>query len=344
MNTSMVRTNFPSDGPCCGGNKTDVVNYLDHGNTWVMQGDIEPGTAWAYANSSGLTINDQTCPTYAPGSCTPHHEYFGDKEPFFDTAIQGDLAVPSAATVFSIEAYLPYHSYYSSCSIDSGSGGSGCTYIPNAYQQLLYTLPYNSPYDAATFAYAYNSNLVVVNIAEICSSASCTNNSLLMTAYTSYGGVSVVKMLANVLVPTFTPLHKLTIATDTKTFIDIYVDNTLLYSNSSMPISGLAPGGDVEFAARTSINNETNVVVWSNYTAYASPFVTVQGLSSGMTVLVNGTAGFKGNATASAGNGTVLLNVAPEPENLSISIELNGQIIATINSVESGAVLDLSTS
>ncbi|MHB8567193.1 MAG: hypothetical protein ACYC7D_12500 [Nitrososphaerales archaeon] len=328
MNTMLGRTYLPYDGPCCteppvsGG----AINYTDRGNNWVLQGDIEPGTAWASANASGLTVS------YDASQGGPNHEFWGDNEAFNDASIYGDLdGIPSNATVFSVDAYLPYHSYYANCQQDLGNGSSGCSYEV-------------TPYDSAALALISSGKWVVVSFAEICNNNPCTTNGLQMTAYTSAGGANILNMLAVMTEPTYSPLHKLTIATDKKTFIAFYVDNILVYSNSTMPIDLSGQGSQIEISQRTSINNETSSVTWSNATAYAGSNISVSGLSRGMTVVVNGTGGFNVTAVPSS-NGTAFVIVAIEPMDLVVSVELNGKLIATYRgSLEVGAVLALVTS
>ena len=321
----MATTYIPHDGPCCtqppvsGG----IVNYTDQGNTWAFQGDIEPGTAWASANSSGLTVS------YDTSQGGPNHEFWGDHEAFNDASIYGDLAgIPSNAEVFSVQAYIPYHSYYSSCQQDQGgnSSGSGCTY------EL-------TPYDSAALAYDVGGNYVVVSIAEICASNPCTSNALQMSAFTSQGGASIVKTLALENNPVYSPLHKLTIATDRKTFIDFYVDNVLLYSNTTMPIDLSGGGLSLQLSQRTSINNETHSVTWSNAAAFTSSSIAVSGLASGMSLVVNGAGGFSQTA-ASDSNGVATVNVSLQPQNLTLGIESNGNLILSFpQEVSAGAEL-----
>ncbi|MGI0091876.1 MAG: hypothetical protein ACREBS_09215 [Nitrososphaerales archaeon] len=330
----MSTTFLPADGLCCGGSASDDINYSDNGNLWVLGADKNPGNAWASANSTGLTINIQTCADSSNlTNCGPLQEARAG-ESFNDISVYGDLGgVPSNATVFSIEASIPNHSYYQNCQQDvSSAGGPGCTY------ELL-------PYDSAAFALISGGSWVVVSFAEICNTP-CNTNGLQMTAFTSGGGDSVFKTLATKYNPTYTPVHKLTIATDKKTFIDFYVDNVLLYSNSTMPTSLMGTGSQLELSMRTSINNETDSATFSNVTASSSSSVVVNGLPAGSAVVVNGTGGFSaiGNAPALS-NGTATVNVSPEILNLAVSVELNGKFIATYSKqVDAGAVLKLITS
>ena len=327
MNTQMGRMYFPSDGPCCGGGSGAVVNYNDGGNHWVWQGDIEPGSAWASANSSGLTVSYQSC--FSPDSCGPHHEFWGDNESFNDASIYGDVGpIPGNATLFSVDAYLPYHSYYSTCQQDTGKGGPGCTYEI-------------TPYDSAALAYVANGNYVVVSVAQVCNTP-CTSNALQMSAFISAGGSSIVKTLAFVTVPNYTALHRLSISTDRKSFMDIYVDNRLIYSNSTMP-ANLGSGGvaQIELSQRTSVNNETSSVTWSNLQVYSSSVITVSGLGSGMGAVATGAGGFNQTSSSSSG-GVATLNVAPQPTNISVSVEQNGKTIYSYSGkVGAGAQLSL---
>ena len=327
MSTQMGTTYFPSDGPCCGGGPGAVVVYNDQGNQWVWQGDIEPGTAWASSNGTGLTV------TYDTSAGGPHHEFYGDREAFDDSSIYGDLNnVPANATLFSVDVSMPYYNYYSYCSQDYGNGSNGCSY------EL-------TPYNSAALAFNVDGSYDVVSIAEVCNYP-CTSNALQLSAYTSAGGSSLLQTLNTVTIPNYTSSHRLTIATDRKSFIDFYVDNILLYSNTTMPISQpTGVPGQVELSMRTSVNNETDAVTFSNFTAYANSTISASGLSrQGMTLVVNGTNGFNASSIASS-NGTATVNVSPNPVNLTVSIELNGKIIATYNvTVSAGAQFQLESS
>ena len=361
----MSLTQFSHDGPCCGASPGEggMINYTDNGNTWVLQGDIEPGAAWASANASGLTLIS-ACDPNDPSYCGPHNEFWGDHEAFDDVSIYGDLggipvgsdgddtpammstasspfsvadrnlatpitSVPSNATVFSAQVYIPYYNYFSSCKEDTGSGGPGCTYE-------LY------PYDSATLGFDVAGNYDIVSIAEICGDSSCTTNALQMSAYTSSGGGSVDQVLNSTIVPTYTPQHKLTIATDRRTFVDFYVDNILLFSSSTMPIEqNPSFGGVLEFSIRTSINNETDSVTFSNITAYSSSHITASGLSNGMSLIVNGVAGFSETALANS-DGMATVDVSSNPSNLMVSVVLDGNVIANYsNPVNAGAEFKL---
>jgi len=266
--------------------------------------------------------------TYDATQGGPHHEAIGDHEAYNDVGVLLDLLqeLPANTTLYSIYAYIPFHDYYSTCNRDYGNGGFGCVYE-------LY------PSDSAALAVDVAGNYVVVSVAEICNSP-CTTNGLQMSAFTSQGGDSVVKTLAMQDNPVFSPLHKLTIATDRKTFIDFYVDNTLLYSNSTMPIDLSGFGSAVELSQRTSINNETSSVTWSNFSAYPSSQLSVSGLSAGMNVVVNGTNGFNETVPANFSSGFAVANVSLQPTNLTISVQSNGTTIATFaTSVSVGAEL-----
>ena len=316
---------FQGDGPCCSIPPvySDAKTYNDSGNSWTLQGDYEPGIAWFSANSTGLTINDQTCDG---SSCGPRQEANAG-EAFNDVSFYGDVSIPSNATLFSIDAYIPYHNYYSSCALDKGQ--SGCTY------ELL-------PYDAAALALDVSGNLIVVSFAEVCNNP-CSTNGLQMSAYTSGGGSSVNQVLNTIDNSTYTPLHKLTIATDRKSFIELYVDNILLYSSTTMPIDLSGGGGAIEISERTSINGEVDSVTWSNFLAYSSSEIAVGGLSSGMTLVASGSNGFN-ETLSSFSNGVGIINVATSPSNVSVNIELDGKVIASKSDLESGAFLMLNTS
>ena len=387
MITSMPQAIFPNDGPCCGGQAGDEINYTDNGNLWALQGDIDvggsPEGAWASANNSGLSITYNTC-IYAYISeyetsgyvCGPHHEYLQGEGPY-DSSIYGDLGaipvcppstcgnrplvltassyfgsrnvydspsitpVPSSATVFSIDVNLPYHNFYSTCQQDTKSNSTdplaplndGCTYESTI-----------GPYDSASLGFDVGGNYDIVGIAEVCPCTS-TANSLQMFAYTSNGGASITKILNITTIADFTPFHKLTVATDRRTFVDFYVDNLLVYSSSTMPIQQSTNyGGVIEFTTRTNINHEADIVTFSNAAVYSNSTITATNLPSGAILSVTGPDGFSSNETADP-NGKAVVDVSAEPMNLIVSVKSNGETIAKYaQPVNAGAVLNLSNS
>ncbi len=324
------------------------------------------GGAWIVGNSSGLSLFYKSCPSTGNLTrCGPFSER-GANESYDDPSIYGDLGgipvcpptgcsnprlgsafgrnypltlapsltpVPTNATLFAITVNLPYHSYFQSCHRDpsqgNGSAGPGCTYEGG------------TPTDMASFGFDVGGNYDVVSIAEICPCNS-TTNTLQMTAYTSNGGDSIVQTLNSTTVPIYTPIHRLTISTDRKSYISFYVDNITLYSSTTLPIvQNPSYGGVLEFSTRTSINNETNVATFSNVTLYASSKISVSGLQNGMGVVVRGPGGFTAASNANS-SGIAVVDVSPEPTNLSVSVELNGSVIATYSStVNAGAQLKL---
>jgi hypothetical protein len=353
MSTFMPKTIFPNDGPCCGGPPGAEINYTDNGNLWSLQGDIDVGGsqngAWASADTSGLTITYNTCiytyvSTYNTFGyiCGPHHESFPPQsEGPLDSSIYGDLGtISNSASVFSIKVNLPFHNFYSSCQEDTQNNASdpfaplndGCSYESGI-----------GPYDSGTLAFDVGGNYDIVSVAEVCP---CTGNgnSLQISAYTSNGGVSVNKILNIETIPTFTSVHKLTVATDRRTFIDFYVDNTLVYSSSSLPIEqSPSYGAVIEFSTRTNINHEPDVVTFSNFTAYSNYTITGTKLPIGDTLEVKGPNGFMTNQTANS-NGVAVVDVSAEPSNLLVSLISNGHTIATYRKpVEAGAVLQFSS-
>ena len=327
MHTSMGQTYFPGDGPCCSIPPvySDIVTYNDNGNVWTLQGDLNPGSAYAFANNTGLTISYNT-----DAGCPRQEDHAGEGPT--DCSFYGDLGTTlSSGVVYSIEAYIPYYSFYSTCQLDTGTN-QGCTYE-------------SVPYDEAAFGIDVSGNLVNVGFAEVCNNP-CTSNALEMIAYTSQGGSSCEAPcpLASITQHVYTPLHRLTIVTDRKTFIDIYVDNTLLYSSSTMPIDLNGSAYGLELSERTSINGETFDVTWSNAVVYSSDNISVSGLPSGSSLVVNGTNGFSSTQPADS-NGNAEIIVAAAPNNLMVSVELDGKILATYNEpVQAGTTLKLVTS
>jgi hypothetical protein len=389
MTTPMSKTSFMGDGPCCSSPPAyqDEINYTDNGNLWTLQGDLNPSDCtpiaattgcWAMANSSGLTLEYQTCPNKGNLTlCGPWHENWQDHEGSMDSSMYGDLgavpvcskgcdprgrggtffgpsdasftnqplsSVPSDALVFSIEVSLPYHSYYPSCTENTVPipAGAGCTYefVPGT---MPLTTP--SPYDSATLGFDVGGNYDIVSVAEVCPCTS-SSNSLEMSAYTSNGGSSInLPTLNTTTIPNFTPTHKLTIVTDRKTFIAIYVDNNLLYYSTTLPIqqNPIDGSGVMEFSTRTNINNETDIVTYSNATVYSTSTITATGLSPGMTLVVHGPNGFVATGTANS-TGIAAVEVAAEPENLTVSVQLNGNTVATYSgTVSAGAVFKLAS-
>lgn len=328
LTTPKVQTYFPADGPCCGGTQADVVYYSDNGNSWAFEGDLNPGRAWLNANSSGLTVSYETCSDPSnPLNCGPHHEHLGDGEAFDDSSLYGDLGnIPSNATVFSVTANIPYHPYYQNCQLDSGNGGSGCSYE-------------ETPYDAAGFALVANGQYLVLSFAETCNSP-CTTNALQVSAYTSGGGSSVFKILNTTNFATYTAVHKLTISTDRKSYLDLYFDSTLIYSNTTMPVNMSGAISELQLSQRTSINNETSTVTWSNLEVYSSPSVIVENVPAGATVDVKGSNGFTVSNVQTV-NGTAVIDVAVNPVNLSVSVIVDGKTLAYPASINSGTVLAL---
>jgi hypothetical protein len=249
----MAQTFFPGDGPCCSIPPvySDVINYNDQGNNWTFQGDLNPGSAYALANNTGFTIN------YNTDAGCPRQEVHGG-ESSTDCSFYGDLASPPQnGYVFSVDAYIPYYGFYSSCPHDSGSI-KGCSYEGS------------TPWDEAALGLQAGGNLVNVGFAEVCSGSPCSN-ALELIAYTSQGGSSCLSPcpLASSIVTSYTPFHKLTISTDRKTYLNMYVDNILVYSSKTMPIT-LNGAYTLELSERTSINGETFAVTWSNVAIYST--------------------------------------------------------------------------
>src|SRR5487761_1269071 len=154
MITSMPQAIFPNDGPCCGGQAGDEINYTDNGNLWALQGDIDvggsPEGAWASANNSGLSITYNTC-IYAYISeyetsgyvCGPHHEYLQGEGPY-DSSIYGDLgAIPVCppSTCGNRPLVLTASSYFGSRNVyDSPS----ITPVPSS--ATVFSIDVNLPY------------------------------------------------------------------------------------------------------------------------------------------------------------------------------------------------------
>ena len=138
----------------------------------------------------------------------------------------------------------------------------------------------------------------------------------------------------------FSPNHKLTIATDFHSYFDIWVDNTLEYSNTTSPIT-FGNNLALNFYQFDNVDNMTLSTTWKNVTVYANSQISVSGLSLGMTVVATAANGFNATAVASS-SGTAIVDVSNQPASLLVSVELNGQTIATYSSsVNAGAELKL---
>ena len=94
-----------------------------------------------------------------------------------------------------------------------------------------------------------------------------------------------------------------------------------------MPIDLNGSAYGLELSERTSINGETFDVSWSNAVFYSSDNITVSNLHLGGTVMVKGTNGFS-TSQSSDSSGNAVIVVAAEPNNLTVSVEVNGKIIA----------------
>jgi hypothetical protein len=305
MHTYMPQTYFPGDGPCCSIPPvySNVINYNDQGNIWTFQGDLNPGSAYASANGTGFTIN------YNTAAGCPRQEESGG-EGATDCSFYGDLkSAPQNGTVFSVGAYIPFYSFYPSCQGDSGRGAiKGCTYEGG------------TPWDEAALGLDVGGNLVNIGFVEMCIGNPCSN-ALEMIAYASQGGSSCLSPcpLASMIVNSYTPFHKLTIATDRSTFLKMYVDNNLVYSTTTMPLGFGGSGYSLELSERTSINGEPFAVTWSNAVIYSS----TTDLPSGSSLAMNVTNGLSARQIVVPGNAVV--NVARVPRNLVISVEMSGR-------------------
>jgi hypothetical protein len=184
---------------------------------------------------------------------------------------------------------------------------------------------------------------VAISIAEVGSGfyLSAATSTIINGEYR--GSVSLARAFVGVPDPSqYVPTHKLTIATDRTTFLELFVDDKLFYSSTStLPINLSGNTIAMNFYQFASVNNETISTTWSNFTAYANSRVIVSGLASGQTVVVNGPNGFTSTALANS-TGVAIIDVSAEPMNLTVSVESNGNTIATYNeTVEAGASLKL---
>ena len=238
--------------------------------------------------------------------------------------------MPSTAQVFSIYLFLPnYTGIFANCAYKSSS--SGCSYEGYA------------PAITGVWALDVGSNSIAVSLSEGTSGMSV---GLSTAAFINgqYQASLSKNLKVNVpFISTYTPLHKLTIATDRQSYVKVWLDNTLEYSNSTLPFDMSSNALSVNFYQFDNVNNETLGTTWSNFTAYGNPTITVSGLSNGMTVIANSTDGAMQTATANS-SGVAIVNVASNPTNLNVSVELNGKLIDTYSTkLNAGAQLQLVT-
>ena len=305
---------------------------------WTFNGDFEPGTAWFTAGKGGLNLSLNTCspPDNHGTQCGPYWEWNGQHEEFLVELSGTVYNLPSNVDLFSINVTMPYYSFMSSCA-SNYTNYNGCSYegpygpTDSAILSLLSSTPNSA---AAVFVSVsegagFNGN----NSLAIGVGTSMFANGEYVNGTTLYGATE-----------SFTPTHTLTIATDRKTFIEMFVDGKEVYSSSTIPV--LLNGSSIQAGLQmnTNINNETLSTIWSNFVAYSSNTISVSGLQSGMQVVVSGSGGFSANGTPNA-NGVANVDVAKEPTGLLVSVEQDGKTIARANeTVSVGASLNLVTS
>jgi hypothetical protein len=323
--------------------------YSNGANRWIIEGDVEPGTGSLSANNSGLTLTDQTCSS--PGNplrvCGPYWEWNG--EPFEENVSQVSAvtnSVPTNGQVFSIYLSLPQYDF-EGCKYNISS--TGCSYegyVPSIIG--VWSLDVGNTSSS-------NSYSIAVSLAESCSLLAAPYSTCISSTNQLSVGISTaafvngkydsglsVNLTPKVPYMSYSENHELTIATDLHSYFEVWVDNILEYSSSTVPIpSGNTYG--LNFYQFDNVDNMTLSTIWKNMTVHSSPYISVTGLSSGMTVVATGANGFNSTATPNS-NGIANLDASNQPSNLSISVELNGQIIATYSSqVSIGTELKLVT-
>jgi hypothetical protein len=313
-----------------------TYNYTDNGNLWLIQEDIEPGIGFIQANSSGITFLDQTCS--GPGNpvkvCGPYWEWNGDKR-YVNGVLTGEenvselsgalYNVPGSDQIFSIGLHLPQYSF-AGCAYNISS--TGCSY--EGY----------GPSIAGVWALDANNGSIAVSLAEGNSNQLSVGISTAAFVNGQYDASLSKNLVPKVPTIPYTPNHTLTIATDRNSYIEIWIDNILEYSNSTLPVSLAGNSLTVNFYQFDDVDNMTLGTVWSNYTAYSGSNVTVTGLQNGMSLLVSGKNGFNETIPANS-SGTAVADVTDEPANLNVSIQYNGNTIDTYGSlVNAGAVLN----
>src|SRR5487761_25856 len=351
LTTPVPKTYFKYDGlgNDFGNNPSYTYNYNDSGNNWLLQGDFEPGTAYINANSSGVSIYDQTCSTPYYGQplreCGPYFEWNGNNLEENVSELSGALyGVPTNAQVFSIYVTLPYYNF-NGCEYNVSS--TGCSY--EGYGPTISGIWALDVGNSATG----NSYSVAVSLNEFCSQLSSSFGTCISSTNDLSVGLGTAGFVngvynaslsrnlpVNVQSLRYTPTHKLTIATDLHSYFEVWVDNVLEYSNSTSPI---ATGNNLalNFYQFDNVDNMTLGTTWKNVTVYSNSEIFVSGLSSGMTAVAKGANGF--NATVAANStGTAIIDVSNEPVSLTISVQQNGQTIATYSlSVNPGTELKL---
>ena len=306
-------------------NDTLPVSYEGWSVTGDL-GDLQPDIDWFQANSSGLTLNDQTCSALALGgvSCGPYQKANLQHTSNFTEVEAGMNNLPANLTAFSIDVDIPYYPFFQSCVFNSSQ--SGCSYEGS------------TPMLAANWALnAYGpitSYSIALNVAEI---RNGTANALSIGASYDQTLCSVVgcdndgpRQLNSSFLEGFSSFHRLAIVTDRSTYIEMFVDGRLIYSNHNAEsfFSSAKSGFGVAFYQYTSVNNETTSTTWSNFSAYPGPDIIVAGLSAQMDVRVTGAEGF--NAVADPNqSGVAVVNVISSPSNLTLAVEENGRTITT---------------
>lgn len=353
-------TYFRGDGlgGDCGGSPCFTYNYNDNNNSWQMQGDFEPGASYLYANRSGITLMDQTCITPYQGQplkdCGPYWEWNGDKRFVGDhltgeensSELSGALyGVPTTGQVFSIYLNLPQYNFNGCSFNDSSYGCSYEGYTPEISGVWALDVGKSGTSDSSSVAVSLSESCSALTSYGTCDSRTNLLSVGISTAAFVNGGYdqSLSKGLPAV-VPFFpySPNHKLTIATDLKTYFEIWVDNALEYYNSTIPI----PSGNnyaLNFYQFDNVDNMTLGTTWSNMTVYSTPFAFVSGLSSGMSVYASGSGGFN-DTVASNSSGIAMIDIATNPTDLFVTVLSNGVPIANYSSpLAVGAELRLTT-
>src|SRR5579875_1311555 len=303
LTTTAAQTFLPNDNA--------TVPYVDHTTHHLaMTGDFEPSRAWFFANSSGLTLTQET-------KNAPHIEWDGQHEENVSELSGVLYQVPLNSTVFSIQVFLPnYTQTFANCIYDNND--NGCSYQGQgpAVSANWALNVYGPTFD----------NSVAVSVAEgkgglitvAAGTASVINGTYVGGKY--LGGFSETN---------FTSSHTLTISTDRKSFVKLFVDNRLVYANTTLPISlSNGTGIALNFYQFTSVNNETISTTWSNVTTYASNQIIVGNLTSGMSVIASGPGGFNTTVPANA-SGFAVIDASTSPTGVTIKVVLNGSTIAT---------------
>jgi hypothetical protein len=302
-------------------------------------GDLQPDVAWFSSNVSGLTLSDQTCSgSVNKLDCGPYEKVNQQHTANF-TEIGATLNdLPENLTTFSINVDIPSYTFFQSCAYNVSS--TGCSYEGTG------------PMVVANFALAtyraVSSFTFAVNVAEVWNGSSIALATGWSAAQTlcSVNGCDTDGSYAlnETVIGNFTGFHRLTIVTDRASYLEMFADDRLVYSNHNLESLLMDSQFSVEFYQFTSVNNETSSTTWSNFVALGSPDISVSGLSQGMVATIKGPGGFTSSSSPNA-SGVAVLDASACPADLTVAVEENGEILAMYpETIDTGTALDFALS